>query len=842
MAGRGRLLQTNFGGGEISRASRARPDTDIYAGALEACRNFLVRPSGAIDRRGGSVYLGAAKNANAGKRWFVFQKAINDVVRIEAGDGVFRFWSGTTRALITSGGSPVEVSIPWSNDELQGLRVWQQGDVMWFAHTSHDYQTRALKRTATNAFTLSLVELEEGPFNDLQANQAALTFSNVTGAVTVTGAAGFKPEHVGSLLRIEAASQPDVAGWAFDQKTLVGEYCRNGNRFYYCTDNGTEHLTGNAPPIHESGIERDGSISDNCSWRFEGYTYGLMKITGWTSASQVQATVLQRLPFYGAASKTTAHWQISAISEDEGWPACGTLIEDRFALFGTATDPDRCFLSRTSRYTPDSADMRPGFVTETLDDDAVRRSIAEGQTSYIVWSIFMDQLLLGTTRGVRSLVGPSQDEALTPAGAVPRTVSEVACSPNVPPIKADNALIYLAVGDQELIEISRLNDSVPRNLLEMAAHMSGAGIRSTWWQGRPRRVLWCVDFTGRLVSLTYSPENGTIAWARHRLGGALGRKQPFIDDVCCAPGPDGQDEAWLIVARTINGSTVRTVEYFERPYDPNTMRAEAACCVDMSQHYDLWQSYTALAEDIGGGSVRLTAQGATPFVSGDVGREFWLTANEAYPDEDDDPSPVKVTITARNSSTVLIASIGAYPSEYWDGQILRVARPANQFSGLSWCEGESVMVNADGRRFGPYTVSGGSINLLQPGAGDEPAWSARGWIGLAYPSKARSLPVNGAEGLGSSRSAVGRVTEMAVLPVGITEGRVSRSDGLPDRAVDLNPRTSSHKLGAPVPDLTEDQFIPLDTGFDRQKQIEIDADGPLPCSLAGFVLKVESYG
>lgn len=846
MAGRARLIQTNMGGGEISRASRARPDTDIYSGALERCRNNVVRPSGALDRRAGSVYVGAAKNANSGKRWFLLKKGINDAVLIEAGWGKFRFWDPITRAQITSGGSPVEVTIPWSDDELATLRVWQQGDVMWFADTGHAYRTRVLKRTSANSFTLGNLTVSEGPFQSRDASAPVLTFSAETGAISITSPTDyFTADMVNGLIRLESTTLPYVSSWSFDQKTIVGEFCRNGNRIYVCTASVDPFKTGNNPPVHDEGVYWDGNQDDNVQWQFVGYTYGLAKITGYTNAKTVSAQVQRRLPFYGAAAKTSDYWLISALMDEVGWPAAGAIFEDRQALFGSAQDPDRCFLSRTSQWTPDSFDMRPGFPTETLDDDAVRRSLAEGETAYIVWALVMDGLMIGTTLGVRQLSGPSADEALTPAGAVPRTVSEIPCSVTTLPLKADNALLYLAVGEEELIELSRINDAVPRNLLEMADHMAGGGLRSICWQGRPRRVMWGVDRVGRLVSMTYAPENGTIAWARHRLGGSLDGRAPYIDDVCTAPGPDGRDYVWLIVARTVNGVTVRSVEYLERPYDSDTMRAEDACCLDMAGYYDLWQSYTIKAVDLGDGVVRLTAQGgATPFTALDIGRQFWLTGNPAiYDPEDDEPGPVKFRADTLVSDGILTGElVGTYPAAAWQDRILRVARPARTFSGLAHLEGEEVYVNADGRRLGPFTVSGSGLTLHNPGDPVTSVWSARGWIGKAYSSLVRTLPVNGGEGLGSARTAVGRVTGIGVMPDGICEGLVRRLDGAPDREVQLNPRQASAPMGQSVPPLTEDQYIPLDAGFDRSKQVEILADGPLPCSIAGFMLKVENYG
>jgi len=842
MAGRGRLIQTNFSGGELSKAARGRPDTNVWSGGLEINRNCVTRPAGASDRRGGAAYLGDAKAGAGDKKWFVLRKGINDIVRIEAGAYRFRFWDGMTRQLITSGGSPVEVVIPWSNGELQGLRCSQQGDVLWFSHVGHGYPTKALKRTSPTSFSLVDVDYLEGPFKTLQSNAPLLTFGASSGSGVSCGAASslFSADMVGSLIRVEATTMPDVASWTFDVPTELGDYCRNGNRIYECTDRGDPFKTGNSPPVHEAGAYWDGTFRDNIQWTFRGYTYGLAEITGYTSPTSVTVKILQRLPFYGAASKTSDVYYLGALSDAEGWPAATTIFEDRFCAFGSATDPARCFLGRTELYTPETADMRPGFATETLDTDAVRRSLAEGETAHIVWAMVMDGLLLGTTVGVRQLTGPSADEGITPAGAVPRTVTEIPCSPDLPGIKADNALIYSAVGNQELIEVSRQRDAIPRNLLELAEHLTDGGIQSYCWQGRPARILWVVTDRGRLRSLTYSPENDTYAWAPHPLGGSYEGREPWVDDVCSAPGPDGRDEVWLIVARTVNGATLRTVEYITRRFDQHVMRVEDACCLDAAAYVDLWQGYTAYVEDLGEGRVQLSA-GSGPFVAGDVDREFWLTGNGSTYDRADEKMPVRVSIDTVVSATIAEASlIGGYDESLWKNRTLRIARPTRSIGALDWLEGEEVMVNADGRAFGPFTVASGVITLTDSAGGD--VWMARGWIGLAYESLRRSLPVNGGEGLGSSLGAMGRISGLTVLTDGVAEGRVKLVDQPDDYAIPLNWQFAEDPLGQAPDAESNDRWLDLETGYDRDKQIEVIADGPLPCSLTGFVLKVESYG
>lgn len=844
MAGRARLIQTNFGGGEISRKARARPDLDIYAGAMDRCENFVPQAAGSLDRRPGTVRLGAARAATA-SRLFSLVKSINDVVRIEAGGGKFRFWDALSRTQILDGVSPLELDIPWADDELAGLRDWQRGDVIWFAHVSHAYPVYALRRTGAATFTLDPVAMEEGPFLDRVDGAPTLTFSAVSGSVTVTaGAASFTPDHVGALIRCEADTMPLISSWSFDQKTVVGEFCRNGNRIYEALAAPDPSRTGNSPPIHEEGDAWDGNQDDNIKWRFKGFTYGLLQITGYTSATQVTATVLRRLPFYGTGvSLSTSYWQLSALSDVEGWPACGTIYEERQCVFGSIGESDKAFASRTAKWSPLAFDHRPGFVTETLDTDAVRKSLAEHRTATCVWALVMDQMMIGTTSGVRTLSGPSADEALTPAGAVPRTLSTVPCSALVRPVLADNSLLYLAPGEEELIEISRDPQVAPRNLLEVADHMAGGGLRDMAWVGRPRRALWVVDRRGRLRSLTLSPENGTVGWSRHRLGGNFAGRHAVVECVDGAPGPDGRDELWLIVKRTIGGVTVRTVEFMERPFDTDTMRLEDCCCLDLAGYFDLWQSYTVLAT-FDGTDVVLTAQGgATPFVAGDVDRQFWLSANEDLPDEADEPSPVRLRIIEQVSTSVLKAQlVGAYDAGAWQGRVMRIARCAKSLS-LPWLAGEEIYLNADGMTVGPLTVpEGGTLDLTSDASEDGIRWVARGWAGLRYASLARSLPVNGGEGLGSSRTAMGRVSGVGILPDAIGEGRLRRRDQHPDYEVAINPRQASAPLGTVTPPLTEDKFIPLDKGFDRHKQVEILADGALPCSVGGFLLQVESYG
>jgi len=70
----------------------------------------------------------------------------------------------------------------------------------------------------------------------------------------------------------------------------------------------------------------------------------------------------------------------------------------------------------------------------------------------------------------------------------------------------------------------------------------------------PEPVIWIVRSDGALLSLTFNPENGTVAWARHDSDGDAFEAVTTV--------PNGSYEVpFFVVRRTVNGATKRYVEY-----------------------------------------------------------------------------------------------------------------------------------------------------------------------------------------------------------------------------------------------------------------------------------------
>ncbi len=95
----------------------------------------------------------------------------------------------------------------------------------------------------------------------------------------------------------------------------------------------------------------------------------------------------------------------------------------------------------------------------------------------------------------------------------------------------------------------------------LAEHISESGINQMSYQQEPNQIIWCVREDGRLVGLTYQREQQVVAWHQHIFGGAFGAGIAVCESIATIPTDDKEYQTWVIIKRTINGSTKRYVEY-----------------------------------------------------------------------------------------------------------------------------------------------------------------------------------------------------------------------------------------------------------------------------------------
>jgi len=219
-----------------------------------------------------------------------------------------------------------------------------------------------------------------------------------------------------------------------------------------------------------------------------------------------------------------------------------------------------------------------------------------------------------------------------------------------------------------------------------------------------------------LLGFSYERDQKVEGWHRHQLGGV----DVAVKSVACIPKPnkDG-DDIWLIVQRTINGSTVQIVEYITDYFDGANDGKDSAFFVDCGATYDGYLDATLTPGATTGTGVTFTA-GSSVFTASMVGDEIRS-------------GTAKATITGYTSGTQVTATItSAFPSTSaiasgsWSVATMNV-------TGLTWLEGETVSILADGYYAGQDTVSSGEVSIT--------ALASKIHVGLPYDAVLRTLPI-----------------------------------------------------------------------------------------------------
>lgn len=319
------LTQPNFSSGELTPLAHGRTDLTKYGTGLRTCRNWIIRPHGCLMNRAGLQYQASTKYSGAQKSRlipFVFSDAQSYIMEFSAGS-VRVFSNG---AAVLNGGVQIDLASPYVEADLPNLQFTQSADVLTV--TLKRVSQYELKRTSTApiAFSFAPVSYNDGPFLAQNTDdQIQVYASATTGTVTLTSTrAIFNTNHVGGLFRLEQENVGDVPPWeptkliASAAASPVGILRRNDGKTYKCVAAATaasNTATGSIPPSHDSGVQMDGdgnkvaSFADvvGVSWLYLDSGFGIVRITAFTSATQVTGTVVRNLPATVVGGPATAH-------------------------------------------------------------------------------------------------------------------------------------------------------------------------------------------------------------------------------------------------------------------------------------------------------------------------------------------------------------------------------------------------------------------------------------------------------------------------------------------------------------------------------------------------------
>jgi hypothetical protein len=540
-----RHLQPSFAGGQISRRLQSRVDTQIYPIALAEMTNMITAVEGPAMKRPGTRTRAAALASASWLMPFIFN-ATQSYVLVWS-DGKVRFF--TNDAPLLSGGSPVEVTVPYAAAQAPLIGYFQNYDTLYLAHDAHAPAT--LVRTSATSFSHAPLQLTVEPFDTTNSADIFVTASGATvgSTITLTATSGiFDAGHVGSQMRLEAEDFGSVQAWQPGiDGVVIGTKRRSEGKVYVAE---TAGRTGNVVPVHTRGEEWDGSDGTDINakgpfrvrWRYLHDLFGIVKITSFTSATEVQAEVIRTIPDTVVGSGTT-RWAHALFSAKAGWPhlvfifrgRLGFIKDNRLALsvLGDLRD-----FSEFNEEGERSADM--GFVRSLEVTDRPLWARVDGRN-----------LVVGTSRGEWIITAQNSSEILSGANiqAEPQTWHG---GTGAQPCNVGQELIFVQRGGRKVramayaLERDRYR---ARDLLIYARQFGRPSIRQLAYQAEPEELLWALRGDGTVAAHPYNPDQDMKGWS---LGIAIENAQ--VKSIVSIPSTDGaRDDLWLLVQR---GSTL----------------------------------------------------------------------------------------------------------------------------------------------------------------------------------------------------------------------------------------------------------------------------------------------
>ena len=171
--------------------------------------------------------------------------------------------------------------------------------------------------------------------------------------------------------------------------------------------------------------------------RLVSFSNGRAKITGFTSATVVDATVEDDFDNTNAVST----WKLGAFSDTTGHPSCVSFFEQRLVFAGTTNEPQTLYFSKSGDYE--------NMTAGTNADDAMIYTIASNQVNRIRYLKAQRTLIVGTTGGEFTVSADGTDAAITPSNIVIKKQSSYGTA-NVDAIAAGNAVLFLQKAKEKL--------------------------------------------------------------------------------------------------------------------------------------------------------------------------------------------------------------------------------------------------------------------------------------------------------------------------------------------------------------------------------------------------------
>jgi len=815
-----RTFAKAFAGGEISPEMFGRLDDQKYQAGAAKLRNFIAKPQGPAENRAGFAFVREVKDSTKKTRLLSFTFNTVQTMVIEFGNQYFRFhtqgqtliyndgsaWDAATAytvgdiALIgginyyctvanTNNQPPnasfwyalpadytYEVPSPYLEAELFDVHYVQSGDVMTIVHPNH--APKELRR-------LSAIKWELKTIN----------FASPLAAPTGVGAVRYIPSSSSTNSDTFEAHKYVVTAVAAN---LVDESAKSS----VASVNNNIYVTGAKNTISWN------AVTDAARYRVYKEQAGIFGFLGETTdLSIVDANIAPDFsrvpPIFENEFQTT-----------NNFPGAVSYFEQRRVFAGTNDEPQSIFMTKSG------TESNLSFGLPIRDDDRIKFKVAAREANTIRHIVPLTQLLL-LTGSAEWRVASVNSDAITPTSISVKPQSYVG-SNNAQPVIVNNSMVYCASRGGHVRELGynwQANGFITGDLSLRAPHLfDNLTITDMALAKAPVPIVWFISSNGKLLGLTYVPEQTVGAWHQHDTDGT------FESVATVSEGND--DVLYAVVKRTVNGNSVRYVE---------RMGTRLFATQRDSFHVDAGATYNGVNTD----------PTKTVTVSGNFlrGQLVTITANynlfnppPSLDDKDDaivlvdGTNRYRLTITSTTSQTVGTAKVETtIPVNLRNTPITNFEVARNIISGITWLEGKKVSILADGAVDPQKTVSSGSVTLSRAASVVH--------VGLPYVCDLQTLPL----ALQTEALGQGRVKNLNHVWLRVLESSGIFAGPSADKLVEAKQRTTE-PYGSPPNLKTQDIKLMLTPTWQDNGQIFVRQTDPLPLTIVGLTLEVAIGG
>lgn len=490
----------------------------------------------------------------------------------------------------------------------------------------------------------------------------------------------------------------------------------------------------------------------------------------------------------------------------DNYPRSIAFLEDRLIFGGSNNFPQKIWGSKTGVYE--------NFTTGTGDGDAWAFEINSREKLEIFWMEAQTDLIIGTLGGEIKLSGLGQ--GITPSNVVASKQSNYG-SADIQGKVVNDVIIFVQRSKKKVRSYffyDKQSSYASPELTLYSDHILGdGGCIDFVTQQSPETIIWFVRSDGKIAGLTYDRTSGLNGWHIHDTQGEY-------KSLAVIP-TSAQDEIWACVERTINGATVKYIEYFEQrditgireqhflhtgayldngaSVNISNITSDTECTVTTSTNHGLFTGHYVRLADISG-MIELN------------GKSFYVEAIDL----------TNFKIKTLNGLSYIDSSV--YTTYSSGGTAEKVI---NQITGLNHLEAASVSILGDGAVFPNATVTAGIITLNR--------YCNTIRVGLGYDAVLETQKIEGGTQFGT---AIGQKKKVSKVRVEVYNSSVFKVGKDLDNLENIVYRRTQDLLDYPTDLITDNVENVFNDNTDKLDSIFIVQDDPLPLILLAVIPEI----